>query len=75
MRGAHLARSRCARCGGVLGPDDAPHDRCAEPRERMTKVLVSLDTETIEALDRIGPTRSAAVREAVRYFAARRAKR
>lgn len=63
--GSHLERARCGRCGGVLGPDDEPHERCeAEgPRERMARVLLSLDAETLATLDAIGPSRSEAVRK------------
>lgn len=60
---AHLDRPRCTRCGGVLGPDEAPHEDCpAKPRGRMPRVLVVLDEETLATLDELGPSRSEAIR-------------
>lgn len=63
-RGAHLRRARCARCGGVLGPDDAPHDACRD-RPRMTKVLVTVDVDQLDALRGEGEGRSEVVRRLV----------
>lgn len=71
---SHLDRERCARCGGVLGPDGEEHERCASagPRERKQRILVSLDAETIAILDALGPSRSEAIRSLARKSRARK---
>lgn len=60
----HLKRPRCARCGGILGPDEAPHESCAA-RPRLSKVLVTVDVARLDALRGTGEGRSECVRRLV----------
>jgi hypothetical protein len=66
----HLKRPRCAKCGGILGPDEAEHGegtRCAERAgaTRLTKVLLTLDVPRLDALRGEGEGRSELVRRLV----------
>lgn len=64
----HLKRPRCARCGGILGPDETEHGegtKCAAKGPRLQKVLVTVDVARLDALRGAGEGRSELVRRLV----------